>query len=96
MGRVATWPEVLGPHGFEENMNFPRNELPGRPNEEAARKPMPDPSDEDPVGLSEAQARGHRGRRAGKKIGTVLVRGDLRKSGRKTASRDGPAPGGGR
>lgn len=36
--------KILGSHGVGEDMNLRRNELLGRPNEEAVRKPMPDPS----------------------------------------------------
>ena len=92
--RVATRPGVLGSYGVEEDTNPRGNESLGRPNEEAVRKSISDPSDEDPRGLSKAQATGHR-RRAGKKIRSILGCGDHGESGRKTAFRDGRVRGGG-
>lgn len=87
---IVTRPEVLGPHGAEEDTILHRDELLGRANEEAVRKSLPVPY-EDHQEL-EAQARGYRGR-AGKKIGPILDHGDPREEGRGTMFRDGRTSG---
>ncbi len=82
---IATWLEVLGPHGVEVNMDLYRNKLLGKPNEEAVRDLLPDLTDGEVGELLEAEARSYRRRTA--KVGPILGLGDLLKEGRRRGMR---------
>ncbi len=92
---AATRSEVLGSHRAEEDTSLRRIEFLGRTDEEAVRRFLPDPSDEDPQGSLEARAGGSR-KRVGKKIGLIPCRRDLRESGLWTVFCDGNVLGGAR
>lgn len=78
---IATWMEVLRPHGVEVDMGLYKSELLGRSNEAAVRKLLPDLSDEGTRKLLEAEARSYRGRTG--KVGPILGLGDLLEEGRR-------------
>jgi len=77
---IATWMEVLRPHGVEVDMGLYRNKLLGKSNEEAMRNLLPDLSDEEVHELLEAETKSYR-RRTGK-VGAILGLRDLLEEGR--------------
>lgn len=77
---IATWLEVLRPHGVEVDMDIYRNKLLDKPNEEAVRDLLPDLSDEEIGEILEAEAQGYRGRT--RKVGSILGLDDLLEEGR--------------
>ena len=77
---IATWMEVLRPHGVEVDMSLYRNKLLGQSNEEAMRDLLPDLSDEETREVLAAEARVYRGRT--RKVGPILGLGGLLEEGR--------------
>jgi beta-phosphoglucomutase-like phosphatase (HAD superfamily) len=78
---LATWMEVLRPHGVEVDVDLYRQRLLGKPNDEAVRELLPDLPDEELGRLLEREAESYRGRT--KKIGPVLGLGELLEEGRR-------------
>jgi HAD superfamily hydrolase (TIGR01509 family) len=78
---IATWMEVLRPHGVEVDMDIYRNKLLGQPNEEAVRELLPDLSDEEMGKILEAEASAYR--RRTRKVGSILGLDDLLEEGRR-------------
>ena len=79
---VATWMEVLGPHGVEVDMSLYRNNLLGQSDEEAMRNLLPDLSDEETGEVLAAEARVYRGR--GRGMSLVLVANALEEDARES------------
>lgn len=77
---LATWLEILRPHGVEVDMDLYKQKLIGQPNEEAVRDLLPDLSDEKVRELAEAAAESYRSRTT--KVGPILGLRDLLEEGR--------------
>lgn len=78
--RIATWIEVLGPHGVEVDMDLYREKLLGKPNDEAVRSLLPHFNEKEVGELLEAEAGSYRERTG--KVGPILGLGDLLEEGR--------------
>lgn len=82
---IATWLEVLRPHGIEVDLNLYKQSLSGTPPEEVARELLPDLSDEEVNRLVEAEAESYRGRTT--KVGPILGLDDLMDAARERGIR---------
>lgn len=77
---LATWLEILRPHGIEVDMDLYKQRLLGQSNEEALRDLLSDLSDEEIRELAEAAAESYRNRTT--KVGPILGLRDLLEGGR--------------
>ncbi len=82
---IATWLEVLRPHGVEVDLNLYRNKLLDKQNEEAVRELLPELADGEVDELLEAEAGSYRGRTD--KVGPILGLDDLLEEGRRRGMR---------
>ena len=82
---IATWLEVLGPHGVEVDMDLYRDKLLGKPNDKAIRDLLPDLTDGEVDELLRAEAKSYRGRTD--KAGPIIGLGDLMEEGRRRGMR---------